>query len=431
MPASLSARVIARLAQAEHCERNPLYLDDLRIARLTVAYARGEAVLCSPDVLASYTVLGLHPEKVWPAILARRTALGGLVSDAPPKKPAQAVKLWCEKTNGERAVNSLAVIRSSGEPAISVPMATPSITALYPKPDEQHSGKTRDYSLSEIRRIVAYSGAPNSICALTSSALRARGEWPNQDGPATTVLSVAILGMMLEGVCCRSTVQRRIKRAVKLGFWRRLRDANSWIDCPKCSAKRRTGTCGACGYRGKSRDAKGNWTGEFMRVPVYEFDIHKFRSAPRCREIRHFDARTYAEYKAAAKRGEHPNVTEMPSRKPAQPTPPEPPPVAAPVKQPAAEHAHRNTARPEPTPQPKLTKRECAKFVADMAQLMRGHTHHTESVGGYGYELEPDDPRYRPKMSFSDALTAVAQNWKRQTDVVIDALKFYGYKLQE
>jgi hypothetical protein len=49
---------------------------------------------------------------------------------------------------------------------------------------------------------------------------------------------------------------------------------------------------------------------------MYEIDIEKFRSAPRCKELRQFDARTYAEHKAAAKRGEHPNVTEMPCASP-------------------------------------------------------------------------------------------------------------------
>ncbi len=228
--------------------------------------------------------------------------------------------------------------------------------------------------------------------------------------------------MMLEGVCCRRTVQRRIRRAVELGYWRRLRDANSWTNCPKCGAKRTAGACSAagCDYKGRSKDQSGKWTGEFMRVPVYEFDLQKFRSAQRCREIHHFDHRTYQEHKAAAKRGEHPNVTEMP-RKPAQPEP---------VKQPAGEPAHRNTARPEPRPQPKLTKRECAKFVADVAQMMKGADGHTE-IGGLRVQYDRGDPRYRPKMNFREALGEVAKIWKREADVVLEALKFWGYQLQE
>jgi hypothetical protein len=68
---NLARRVVSRLSTAEASESDPWMRDDLRIARLTVVYAAsGEAVLCAPDVLASYMVLGLHPDKVWPAIQA-------------------------------------------------------------------------------------------------------------------------------------------------------------------------------------------------------------------------------------------------------------------------------------------------------------------------------------------------------------------------
>jgi hypothetical protein len=433
MPATrLSGRVVERLTQAEACEPNPHYRDDLQIARLTVHYAAtGEAVLCPPHVLASYAVLGLHPEKVWPAIEARRKALLGPLLEvlgAPPvpKKAAQSVKLWAEKTNGARAINSRADTTLLRDNTISVPMAAPSIAALYRNPDEPSSAKKRQFTYEEMLSFVEFSGASHSVRALTISALQARGKWPHEDGPASTVLSVAILGMMLEGVCCRSTVQRRIKRAVHLGFWRRTREANSWTNCPRCSKPRTTGKC-ECGYKGRSRDANGNWTGEFMRVPVYEFDIEKFRTAPRCREIRQFDARTYAEHKAAAKRGEHPNLREMP-RKPAQPDKPDPP--AAPAKQPAAEHAHRNTVRSEPKPQPKLTKRECAKFVANVEQLHRGRSSYFSRADGLNVALYPGDSGYSPPMPRKAAFDAECARWKRDPEVVRYALNFWGYQLE-
>ena len=108
MPATrLWRRVIARLAEAEACEPDPWYQDDLRIARLTVIYAAsGEAVACSPHVLASYMWLGLHPDKVWPAILARRKALVGSVCvvEGAPKKPPESVKLWCEKNERRKSL---------------------------------------------------------------------------------------------------------------------------------------------------------------------------------------------------------------------------------------------------------------------------------------------------------------------------------------
>lgn len=421
---------MARLVQAEACEPGPHFRDDLRIARLIVHYAAtGEAVLCSPHVLATYMVLGLHPEKVWPAIQARRNALGlieGRAAPPVPKKPARSVSLWSENTNAARAGNSrggdAVVLRDQ---TISVPMAAPSIAALYPKPDAPSSAKKRGFTYDEMLSIIEFSGAPHSIRQGTLSALKARGRWPNEDGSATGVICVSLIGMQFHGVCCRSTARWRARRAVQLGFWRELRPANSWSACPKCSTKRSTGTCSKCGYRGRARtpEGKANFD-EFCRPYMYEIDIEKFRSAPRPREIRHFDARTYAEYKAAAKRGEHPNVTEMPSRKPPDLAP------APVVKQPAAEPAHRNTARPEVKPQPKLTKRECAKFAADLANRMRGYTVHTEAVGGLSYPLDPSDRRYRPKMTFGEALAATAAAWRRDPAVVREALEIFGYRLE-
>jgi hypothetical protein len=167
---ALVGRVLSRLSAAEAEEIDPWLRDDLRIARLTVAYAAtGEAVGCSPDVLASYMVLGLHPEKVWPAIQARRMALSPgleavgdvllvpkkpaqsvkLPRDMPlvgTKKPAQSVKLWCIENKEARAVNSrLADTTVLREPTTNVPMATPSIAELYPNSGDSQSAKERPY----------------------------------------------------------------------------------------------------------------------------------------------------------------------------------------------------------------------------------------------------------------------------------------------
>lgn len=94
---ALSDRVLAHLEDAEAHEPNPHFRDDLRISWITVLNAaRGAA---EPHVAATYAVLGLHPSKVWPAIVARRKAqLGTLYEDffgvsLPPKKPAQSVRI--------------------------------------------------------------------------------------------------------------------------------------------------------------------------------------------------------------------------------------------------------------------------------------------------------------------------------------------------
>ena len=187
-----------------------------------------------------------------------------------------------------------------------------SVAALYRIPDEAQSGKPRSYSLDELKRLVYYSGAPHSVRAGTLAALEARGAWPRGDGPATSIICVSLMGMMIDGGCCRSTAQRRVKRALKEGFWRKTREANSWTDCPKCPASRKVGKCASCGYKGDPTNSA-----EFWRPFTYELDVRKFESHPRCRQIHSPDWRTYKEYKAAAELGEHPNVT--PIRKPAQP----------------------------------------------------------------------------------------------------------------
>lgn len=93
-----TSRILARLVQAELAELNPHLRDDYRIAWITVSFAaRGDPF---PDVSASYAVLGLHPAKVWPAVVARRRALLGRfyaewwgdAASLPPNKRAQSAK---------------------------------------------------------------------------------------------------------------------------------------------------------------------------------------------------------------------------------------------------------------------------------------------------------------------------------------------------
>lgn len=105
---ALTRRILSRLEQAEASEPNPHLQCDYRIAWITVLYAsRGYS---SPHVCACYRVLGLHPARVWPAIVARRKArLGSLYeqffggcagvplefgqAQLPPKKPVVSVRI--------------------------------------------------------------------------------------------------------------------------------------------------------------------------------------------------------------------------------------------------------------------------------------------------------------------------------------------------
>ena len=89
----LTARVLFHLEKSEASEVNLHYRDDVRIAWITVLFAaRGES---NPHVQATYRVLGIHPEKVWSAIVERRKAvLGAACEDffgtASPKKPVRS-----------------------------------------------------------------------------------------------------------------------------------------------------------------------------------------------------------------------------------------------------------------------------------------------------------------------------------------------------
>lgn len=88
----LVSRILSRLERAEWHEPNPHFQADYRIAWITVRRAaRGELLA---HVTATYAVLGLHPEKVWPAILERRRSLLGAgiawQQDLPPKKPVRS-----------------------------------------------------------------------------------------------------------------------------------------------------------------------------------------------------------------------------------------------------------------------------------------------------------------------------------------------------
>lgn len=95
-----SGRILARLVEAEWLAVDPWVRDDYRIAYLTVLYAARKYP--QPHVEATYRVLGIHPDKVWPALIERRKTLLGpwyesfqekVLEDLPPKKPVDSVRL--------------------------------------------------------------------------------------------------------------------------------------------------------------------------------------------------------------------------------------------------------------------------------------------------------------------------------------------------
>lgn len=408
---SFADRVIARLEELEKFEQDPWYADDIRIARLTVIHAwRGDAVECSPHVLATYELLGVHPNQVWPKIEARRAALGPLEVKPVRKKPVQSVSLWCEKTNAARAATLRGGDTLLRDNTISVPMAAPSIAALYRNPDEQSSAKTRPLSYSQLINVIRHSFAPWSVKRATLNALSARGPWPENDGPANGIICVSLDGMALgdidgDGACVRSTARWRARQAVKHNYWRKVRDANSWSNCRKCGAERVIGRCEKCGYvgRAKTPEGKPNFD-EFCRPYMYEIDIEKFRTAPPPKGIRHFCARTWKEHKEAAKRGEHPNLVEMPERKSPQPTaPPTPPAPAAPLPQrekPAAEHRSPAVG----SRQHERLRQLRQKLSERVTELQKGVTSYFSRADSLRVQLYPGDEGYSPPMARDAAL---------------------------
>ena len=89
----LSARICARLVQAEAKEPDAWLRDDYRIARMTVGLAsRGNS---DPWRFAFWQYLGKTPEKLIPFFVAR--AQRDAAMDLPPKKPATAASAVKEK----------------------------------------------------------------------------------------------------------------------------------------------------------------------------------------------------------------------------------------------------------------------------------------------------------------------------------------------
>jgi len=109
-------RVIARLDEAELREPDIWFRQDVRQARIVVALARkGDP---APLVTSSYTVYGLHPDNVWPAILAKsRAKLGreysewfdasGMMKPDIPKKPSIYIDEEAERATRERLAGVL------------------------------------------------------------------------------------------------------------------------------------------------------------------------------------------------------------------------------------------------------------------------------------------------------------------------------------
>jgi hypothetical protein len=118
MPASVMyRRILARLEEAEVSELNPHFRDDYRIAWITVLEAwRGSP---SPHVVATYTVLGRHPDRVWDWITAWRKA-----------KLGKNYSAWYDENGNLRPELPISTAISPRKPVQSE-------RRLSPRPDEE------------------------------------------------------------------------------------------------------------------------------------------------------------------------------------------------------------------------------------------------------------------------------------------------------
>ena len=137
---TLAERVLARLEQSEAKESDPWLRDDIRIAWIATLYAaQGNP---QPLIDATYRVLGLHPDKVWPAIVARRAALLGLTEQN---------RLQTARAGESQAISLLQPIGSAARyldlphkqrkpMAVSRDGDAPQKTCAYGAVSDQHTG---------------------------------------------------------------------------------------------------------------------------------------------------------------------------------------------------------------------------------------------------------------------------------------------------
>lgn len=386
----LADRILARLWDAELRELNPHLRDDYRIAWITVSLAeRGNPI---PHIEASYRVLGLHPENVWPAIVARRKAdLGSLYEQffgvsLPPKKPVESVRLlgeFIERRVGEQLRGKTNAARNGNSAPLEADVDSPPMAAstarAYRNPE---GGKSENPSLFSLRQLVESSTWPAEYRDLLLTLLE-----KNRFG---TELWYSQQNLAHDLGKSYSTVRRMI---------RRLRDGHRFRN-------RHVGECE--GVLEKTIDPNMRPNGVLRRSTTYRLHRQKLKLRP-----------TPEERKNSALGAFCP----LPSR-PDRPIPP-----ASSVPAPAPQH--RSPRREAPSEKPKLSSRDCAKVAAQMQSLINGRTRHIEEVGGYGFELRPGDPRYRAPMHWREALETIAKMWKRSPDVVAEALKFWEYKFEE
>lgn len=197
----------------------------------------------------------------------------------------------------------------------------------------------------------------------------------------------------------RRTVQRWIDDAVSSGVIAEVFPANVWVGQGKARRFRRSATYELNPAKLAPAKTYDDWHAEKLAAKPVPRRIGPQRAPDR-----------------------NPPPAQEAAASPATPITAAPVHVASPQRD-----AHRDTRRPPR----RLTPREGPQLVAKMIELMQGYTAHVEAVGGYGYDLQPDDPRYRAPMSQEHALTAACMTLGIPHDAALEHLKLCQWKFGE
>lgn len=382
---SLVERILRRIWQAELAETNPHRRDDLRIAWITVRYAAQE--YAQPHVAASYAVLGLHPNKVWPAIVARRTKLLGSYYalfypdlSLPPKKPARGEK--GARSNeariavGERSdVGSLKSKRRGVSPAppitlLEIPPAMSSIPqTAYRNSDAATTEKSgRGFSpfrADDIELRIKYLPIKrqhrNTLLAWYEAAGRPTGK--------DVLLFCASQGIEMEARIAERTARYHRRALEKAGLVELVYSPMQRIR-----------------------------TDYFRHTATWRLNISALISmAP---------VKSYKQHRAARQ-----VATPIRPHSAAHPTP------EASTATPSDASSSAPAPRPQPVPQRdvrrrrQLTTRQRRELVRRIAYFAKGcHGPQRDVDGGIGQFVRPGDPGYRAPMSRSEAIVAACKS---------------------
>ncbi len=392
-------RIVAYLLKAESKEPDAHIRDDIHIARMTVAKAAlGEK---HPFRDACLEYLGLLPEKVWPKIVERRKAQLGncyslfydendlrrsfdweqfLEQPLPPKKPSESVhSTFVEKSReviGAKSwlKTSAAQTQQSAPPLKVVrPLDMASTAAAYRKSDASSSAKTRVLSREDVARLLAFADFSTERTAAHPrhstrlyyrDHLRATliGMWEAAgEVHGNEILLFASIGKYSHASRkCERQIRYNLRVLETDGVLEKVFPANSRIR-----------------------------PGYFRHTTTYRLRIDRLRQRQTCRQYEESKPITAP---IAPKRVEH-----MPAPQSMQ-APPQP----ANEQRPRVHGTH--------------TRRDCAKFLGTLVELMRGSSPYQAN---------------RKAMNRDDALHEACRIWAWTEASVIEAMKFHGFKLPE